>query len=262
MKLGIFGFGYDLNPVKKYRLIKENGFDYTSIWWGDEFATQVGGKKEYQVELARKAGLIIENAHTPFDGVNHIWENTLDSEHIVKTYSDAILACGNLSIPSVVIHPTSGKTPPPFSKIGIYHFKRLVDLAEQANVYIALENLRKPKYLNQLLSVIPSDRLRICYDSGHANCFQATDILEAYPEKLDCLHLHDNDGITDQHLLPGEGNIDWTELSSKLKACGYQGPVSLEVTNLNSPIYKDYSMIDYLKVASEKAKKIARLIEA
>jgi sugar phosphate isomerase/epimerase len=261
MKLGIYGFGHLVDPTHKYRLIKESGFDYTAIWWGDEYENTAGGKKEHLIELAKNAGLIIENAHAPFAYANSIWQDDIDTKEALAVYTDAIMGCGRHNIPTVVMHLTCGKTPPPANIKGINNIKKLVDIAERENVDIAIENTRNTEYLDYIMSKITSEKLKLCYDSGHANCFYKTDMLSRYPDKIAVLHLHDNDGITDQHLLPGEGNIDWTELSLKIRACNYQGPVSLEVTNTNSAIYKDYSMIDYLKVAAEKAKALARLIK-
>ena len=40
--------------------------------------------------------------------------------------------------------------------------------------------------------------------------------LELLPYIVTC-HLHDNNGLEDQHLPPGQGTIDWAELASALK---------------------------------------------
>jgi sugar phosphate isomerase/epimerase len=74
---------------------------------------------------------------------------------------------------------------------------------------IALENLRKPEYLDFLFDNIKSDKLKFCYDSGHNNCFTPEiDCLGKYGDKLIALHLHDNDGTCDQHLLPFNGTME------------------------------------------------------
>lgn len=57
MKLGIFSwFSYSLDIEERLRMIKQAGFDATSLWWGDE-------NKHYQPEMARKLGLEIDNIH-------------------------------------------------------------------------------------------------------------------------------------------------------------------------------------------------------
>jgi sugar phosphate isomerase/epimerase len=58
-------------------------------------------------------------------------------------------------------------------------------------------------YIDNIFKNIKSDRLKFCYDSGHENCFTpGADFLAKYGDKLAALHHHDNDGSSDQHLLP------------------------------------------------------------
>jgi sugar phosphate isomerase/epimerase len=54
------------------------------------------------------------------------------------------------------------------------------------------------------------------------------DHLGLYGARLAALHLHDNNGRKDSHLLPGLGTIDWQRVSARLKKTGYQGAISLE----------------------------------
>ncbi|PIR71403.1 MAG: sugar phosphate isomerase/epimerase, partial [Candidatus Nealsonbacteria bacterium CG10_big_fil_rev_8_21_14_0_10_37_25] len=43
------------------------------------------------------------------------------------------------------------------------------------------------------------------------------------------IHIHDNDGSSDQHALIGEGNIDFKGLVRECKNSGYYGPFILEI---------------------------------
>jgi sugar phosphate isomerase/epimerase len=42
------------------------------------------------------------------------------------------------------------------------------------------------------------------------------------------VHLHDNHGCRDEHLLPFEGDIEWGELARTLDDAGYAGPYVFE----------------------------------
>ena len=124
-------------------------------------------------------------------------------------------------------------------------------------INLALENLRKPEYLKYVFSNIKSQKLGFCYDSGHENCYsKEIDLLSTYGHKLMALHLHDNDGIKDQHRMPGEGTINWDATVSKIKKTGYLGPISLEVTNEFSKEYSGISAQEFLLAANEKIKKL------
>lgn len=49
-------------------------------------------------------------------------------------------------------------------------------------------------------------------------------------EYLYSLHIHDNDGVKDQHKNPFSGVIDWTDFGKALNEIGYQGVISLETS--------------------------------
>ena len=106
-------------------------------------------------------------------------------------------------------------------------------------VRICLENLFDfpGKYMLEawdiLFSEYPAEFLGLCYDSGHANMIWgelATDVVKAYGNRLYAVHLHDNDGKNDSHLIPGEGNIQWAAVADLLAGSAYRGPLVLELT--------------------------------
>jgi sugar phosphate isomerase/epimerase len=47
-------------------------------------------------------------------------------------------------------------------------------------------------------------------------------------EEVRTLHVHDNDGRYDLHLIPHYGVIDWEDFGKALKEVQYQGVFSLE----------------------------------
>lgn len=69
-----------------------------------------------------------------------------------------------------------------------------------------------------LFSKLPSDRVGMCLDVGHANmnCGPLT-YLEYLGDRIRHVHFHDNHGINDEHLCVGEGTVPWKELALKLK---------------------------------------------
>lgn len=253
MKTGIhYYFGYPIKNRSRLELIKEAGFDTVLLWWGDEY-------KDYDVDkslipdMARAEGLEVENIHAPFQGANLIWTDNIDSEDIVKRYTQCILDCSQHNIPTVVIHLTGGDNPPSPTQLGLDRIKYLVNLAEKKEVNVALENLRKPEYLQHVYANMQSSRLGFCYDSGHENCHsKGADFLSTYGSKLMALHLHDNDGTEDQHRIPGEGTIDWDNVIRKIKSLSYSGAITLEVTHELSKLYSGLSAQEFLMAAHKK----------
>lgn len=249
-------FGFNIPMGERFKLMKRVGFDSTFIWWGDEYVG-IDGPKEKHPDMARRNGLLIENVHLPFSNANELWTDSLESEDIIKGYACSIEECADYNIPTAVLHLTSGNNPPSPSVKGLDRIKKLVELAGKKAVNIALENLRKPEYLEFIFSNIQSDRLGFCYDSGHENCYtKGTDFLSIYGSRLMALHLHDNDGTDDQHLIPGEGNVDWYALMKKLNGTRYSGAIALEVTNEFSQCSENKKPEMFLKRAFEAAKRL------
>jgi len=260
-KLTIFSWiGFPIPMEERLKYIKEAGFDGIMLWWSDQYAETDGDKSRHPDE-ARRHGLFIENIHTPILPNNYLWEDGIKGDEMEKLLTDCINDCYLHNIPTAVIHVTYGFNPPPVNQTGIDRFKRMVEAAEKRGVNIALENLIRPEYLEPLFSSIDSERLGFCYDSGHENFFsKGTDLLSQYGPKLIALHLHDNDGSKDQHLLPGEGNIDWDTLMKKISSTGYTGPVALEAANRHTKHPPGETPESFLKKAFDAARRLRGLL--
>ena len=87
--------------------------------------------------------------------------------------------------------------------------------------------------------------LKFCLDTGHANIGEgALEYLKAFPEKLCCVHYHDNNGSNDEHLLVGKGNVPWAAIAAELIRLNYQGPIISECRNTtaheSARLFEDY----------------------
>ena len=255
-----FGFEYPYNEI--IMLIKEAGFQSVMTWWGDEHKDTNAGPKESQPEIIRKAGLQLENTHFTFSGVNNLLEDTLDGQEILNIYCSYIDDCKNFGISTAVMHVTDGENPPPYNQLGLDRFKYLIEKAEKNNIIIALENVRKPEYLDYIFENIESNSLRFCYDSGHENCFtQGIDFLAKYGEKLAALHLHDNDGTYDQHLFPFKGTVNWKNIMTQLKKLEYKGSLAFEFDAQYIDVSKEYTAIKYLSDGINSARRLMDILQ-
>ena len=57
--------------------------------------------------------------------------------------------------------------------------------------------------------------------------------LEKLENKIFSVHLSDNDGVTEWHWPPGQGNIDWESVFEALHVVGYEGILSLDVSGID-----------------------------
>lgn len=123
----------------------------------------------------------------------------------------------------------------------------LTRTAESAGVEIVLEPL---SYLETtgvetldevqaLLKGVGSDNLKIMLDTGHIHVTARSlgrdsieyldEHLAALGDRLVHIHLSDNHGDLDAHLVPGEGSFDFTAGLKALNAAGYSGYLSAEL---------------------------------
>ncbi len=109
------------------------------------------------------------------------------------------------------------------------------DLAGQYNMRIALENIPHPhrRSVRDILEVIAlADRsnIGICLDTGHTHIcgFDLADEVRRAGDRLFTLHVHDNLGLRDRHLMAGLGTIDWPGFDAALDDVRYQSPIPFE----------------------------------
>jgi sugar phosphate isomerase/epimerase len=131
------------------------------------------------------------------------------------------------------------------SESDIDRIVEIIRYAEEKGVCLALEN--------GPFSVLKRvrDRIRaegfgrnfgICLDTGHANLHrsQYPSLLEYFFEEFsdDLLHIHisDNLGEVDEHISPGEGNIDWPFVISRLVNVKLKGQILFELNTSEDPI--------------------------
>lgn len=97
-----------------------------------------------------------------------------------------------------------------------------------AGIRISIENIfeNDPANLRLLMCAMDSDNFGVCFDTGHCNIFSEVpldDWMHALNPYIFELHLHDNDGTSDQHLAIGEGSFDFSRFFDLLenKNCIY-----------------------------------------
>lgn len=117
--------------------------------------------------------------------------------------------------------------------------KRAADFAERHGQRLLLENMnREPEnaevhYLalnieecRRYFDEIRSDSFGWAFTANHANLVpEGIDgFLDEFGiDRMGCVRLADNDGVVEVHMIPGEGNIDFSALFSRIEGAGYQG---------------------------------------
>jgi sugar phosphate isomerase/epimerase len=105
--------------------------------------------------------------------------------------------------------------------------------AKDRGVQLLIENvpneLGTPERLVEFLQYTRL-KVKICFDTGHAHMTRgmhsAFEILRPY---IASTHVHDNRHEKDDHLMPFDGEIDWTEAVRDLRSGAGQFPVLFEI---------------------------------
>jgi sugar phosphate isomerase/epimerase len=122
--------------------------------------------------------------------------------------------------------------------------RSLTDLAPAAadrGVRLAVEvipnGLSTPASLVALIEGLEDVKgLGICVDVGHARLMgDVVDAIETCSGHIVTTHLHDNRGRTDDHLIPGQGVIDWDASLLSFQKVGFDGPWIFELAVSDQP---------------------------
>lgn len=217
-------FDSSLSPEACAKLLREAGFTHTFLTWG----YQDEGIRD--VAAANAAGLTVETLHAAYGGVNEIWTDTLAGVSRMEFFLSCVRATAMVGVKTMILHLSSGDAPPPPSEIGLRRYERICKEAERLGVKVAFENLRKVEYLQYIFDHIDSPARAFCFDCGHENLYDGGNgVLERFSSALAAVHLHDNFGKHDDHLIPFTGTIDWETLCGRLRAVGFNLPVTLEL---------------------------------
>jgi sugar phosphate isomerase/epimerase len=95
--------------------------------------------------------------------------------------------------------------------------------ARPLGVQLLIENLlSEPTTPARLMAILELGHLSdvgVCLDLGHANMTCGVkEAISAVSSRLAVVHLHDNHGLKDDHLWPGDGAIDWPSTAAALNA--------------------------------------------
>ncbi|MBQ7057975.1 MAG: sugar phosphate isomerase/epimerase [Firmicutes bacterium] len=248
-----YGPGYDVSFKERYKLIKDVGFDCVMLWWSDKFGRGKGYQKD--ADLARDAGLRIENMHAPVHEQNDLSLDNERGNHVFYEYLQCVEDCHKYHIPTIVIHLPDDTCP--IDALGNDRLDRIIERAGMLNVHVAFENLRNIHNLTSVLDRVTISHVGYCYDScHHMNYAPDINLLKLFGNRLKALHLHDNGGSHNQHQLPFDGNVDWPIVMKKIKQTGYAGALTLEPMNWD---YTQLGIREFLQLAYERAKKLEQI---
>lgn len=232
-------FYYELSAEDAVLAFLRNGLDTMEL--ADEHGLELLSRSEDVVATGRAFAAFLEEHHFSVPQ-GHLWLRIKlceDADAMEKLFRwvDLYEAIG---IRNMVLHcdPLS-RTDLSFDERIARNADRLREMAayiEGREICICLENLRgfttSADHLLAVIDQIGSEQFGICLDTGHLNLTekdQRAFILKA-GKRLRALHIADNEGERDQHMMPfGRGNVDFEEVVRALREVDYEGLFNLEI---------------------------------
>jgi sugar phosphate isomerase/epimerase len=120
-------------------------------------------------------------------------------------------------------------------ELALTALEHLGAFARPLGVRLLVENLLSeattPEHLVLIIEMGHLDNVGVCLDLGHAHITVGTAAaIATLGERIASVHVHDNHGLKDEHLWPGDGTIDWTETAKALKALATPPATVLEIS--------------------------------
>lgn len=248
---GDFG-SYTQSQAESLSYIREAGFRYADYSFSIDYHNRTGVYADqyeaYFEELRRdaeKIGIRLIQAHSPM-GKPLAEDNTAFLADTIR----CVDACGAWGIPNLVVH--SGYTLGP-SKEETFEqnkafFTPILERAERYGVNILVENFNKmhadgPFWIDNatdllaLIDLVHHPLFHAVWDAGHANLQEMPQDEELclLGSHVRALHIQDNLGNRDSHLLPFLGTMNMDAVMNGLSQIGYNGYFTFEVGGIFTP---------------------------
>ena len=157
-------------------------------------------------------------------------------------------------------------------------YRKLLPFARDHGVKIATENMwnrapdkriipaacSAPEDFCKHVDILEDNYLVACLDMGHAEMAglktSAVEMIHALGDRLQALHIHDNDLVNDSHQIPFSMNIDFAPIVKALKVIGYKGYFTLEADAFMKT-YTAENAFDGVKLLAKSAQKLAGMFE-
>lgn len=258
--------------TRRFQLLKDCGFDAVDLnidsfvrgdlkkgefdrFW-DKSLTELYKHFTVLKNAAHRSGVLFSQMHAVFP--LYIPDQAEATEYVRMSVEKTLAVAAFLACPAVVVHPYSCRDKEAERSINLALFRRLMPFAKQYGVTVCLENLTMVEngmrmdgacstaeeacwYIDTLNKEAGGNVFGFCFDIGHATLLRRDirTFIRTLGHRLTCLHLHDNDGMADLHVIPFTQQhmigrqttacaTDWDGLQAGLREIGYIGTLSFE----------------------------------
>lgn len=199
-------------------------------------------------KYAEDKGLYFNQSHAPHPS------SLIDEDFTKRRFSELITALKNssyLGVRNIIIHPFqhlryyTGENTEALYEMNLDFYAKLIPYCEEYGITVCTENMwqcygdsnkiwdstcSKAEEFVRYVDGIGSPYVKACVDIGHTVLVGENPVkmIKMLGNRVAALHVHDNDGIRDEHTVPFHGIVKWNEVAKALKDIGYSGEITLE----------------------------------
>lgn len=231
-------------------------------------------------EDAEKLGVTFIQSHAPYNPKRSFKAYTPEeTQHFREVLMRAWKIAEICGVPNVVIHPLA-KVDAPMEDLDAHvaynyeFYEQFLSACDQAGMYACFENLPLGygQYASQLLGLMEakgSHNAAVCWDFGHGQLnypkrtwsdADQTVAIRMLKGHIRAVHVHDNLGKDDNHLLPFLGIIEWEKVLPALRESGFAGDLVFEIKQ-NAGMPYDL-MDDSMAFCAKVGEKLIELLES
>ncbi|MGQ9583599.1 MAG: sugar phosphate isomerase/epimerase family protein [Thermoplasmatota archaeon] len=208
-----------------------------------EHRHSLGAIRSFMADFLSSHELALQ-VHAPLSDINVSSFSERLREASIAELVEAIRVSAELGARCVTVHPgvmspVSRMDPERVRALTVDAMRRVDGAREEFGVPVAVENMPHMRALlfqspGELLELIEGTGLGICFDAGHAHtCGNVEAFLGLAPRFLN-VHIHDNMGDRDDHLVLGRGTAPIPAVLRALK--GYRGALVIEANSLDEAV--------------------------
>lgn len=183
--------------------------------------------------------------HAPICDMNIASLNERMREASVLDLLSLVESSLSLNINTITVHPgVYSLAVPDLEEKSVAAAKKslrtLDRIMAEYGIKVAVENMPDLNFMlgrtpQELADLVDGTELGVCFDIGHANTVGDIDgFIDLLGSKFVNVHIHDNQGKTDEHLVLGEGNVDFQSTLKKLSS--YKGNYVIESRDFPSAV--------------------------
>ncbi len=212
-------------------------------------------------------GIVCNQSHAPFPS-----DKPRMFDYLMRSIECTAEAGGEIC----VIHPGAFSSPQENAEM----YGKLLPFAKSHNVKIATENMwdwdnendcacfaacATPESFNAHLDAVNDKDFVACLDIGHAEMMgemtNAVEMIFALGNRLQALHIHDNDQKNDNHQIPFSMKIDFHAVARALREIGYNGYLTLECNGFLKT-YTQENAFEGVKLLAESIQRLNTIMES